>query len=253
MKVITEIYLRSIFRSGAPDSIALDAGQVLTPAASQYLHEMRVPVTKQVLGVNGGTADRPLPSPQSAMGEHARLGRQPAGSIRAGATRKAEHTTQLHGHTLVVKDHPRIRVRGLLDHLQATILLLQKVSAQKTMLVADLGDVLSCSRNILKAEVLEIPLEKMHILGFDEADLRDRSHHPQRYFGIDHIIPDSSMDRIQLELNQLRTEVRKVELAAVTAFVHGSRVERPDLLQALNRMSSAVYVMMLKWQTGAYQ
>lgn len=233
MKVITEAYLRSTFRPGAPDAITLKAGQILTPAATEYLNEMRVTVKR-------------------TAGEHARIERRPAGSQGAVATGKAEHMTQLHGKALVVKDNPRILLRGLLDHLQAGIILLQQL-AGNTALVADLADVLDLSRNILKAEVLEAPLEKFEILGFDEAELRDRSHHPKRHFGIGHIFPDHRMNRMLLELNLLRTEVRKIELAAITAFVHGARVERPDLLLALNRMSSAVYVMMLKWQTGAYQ
>ncbi|MDP3480774.1 MAG: hypothetical protein Q8R88_13460 [Desulfoprunum sp.] len=234
MKVITEAYLRSTFRPGAPESIALETGQILTPAATQYLKEMRVTVKR-------------------TTGEHAQNGRRPVESLGTGAAKKAEHMTQLHGHTLVVKDHPRILLRGLLDHLQAEIILLQKLAGKKAALVADLADVLDLSRNILKSEVLNVPLEKVEMMSCNEAELRDRSHHPQRHFGIGHVLPDHRMDRMLLELNLLRTEVRKVELAAVTAFVHGARVERPDLLLALNRMSSAVYVMMLKWQTGAYQ
>lgn len=233
MKVITEAYLRREFRAGAPDAITVEAGQILTPAATQYLAEMRVAVKR-------------------TTGEHARAGGRPARSMVTVAAEKAEHKTHLHGRTLVVKDHPRIHLRGLLDHLQAGIVLLQQQAGNKA-LVADLDDILGLSRNILKAEVLGTPLEDVEMIGFDEAELRDRSHHPKRHFGIDHLFPDHRMDRTVLELNLLRTEVRKVELAAVTAFVHGARVERPDLLQALNRMSSAVYVMMLKWQTGAYQ
>jgi ethanolamine utilization cobalamin adenosyltransferase len=43
-----------------------------------------------------------------------------------------------------------------------------------------------------------------------------------------------------------------LEVAAVQAFSgdEATNPERPDILRALNRMSSAVYVLMLREQTG---
>ena len=43
-------------------------------------------------------------------------------------------------------------------------------------------------------------------------------------------------------LNSLRTQVRQTELAAAQAFPEG----REDIIRGLNRLSSAVYILMLK-------
>ena len=60
------------------------------------------------------------------------------------------------------------------------------------------------------------------------------------------------MDLMLLRLNKLRSEVREVELEAVKAFKEEFKVDRMDIIQALNRMSSAVYIMMLKFTAGIY-
>jgi ethanolamine utilization cobalamin adenosyltransferase len=167
-------------------------------------------------------------------------------------TDKPEHMTQLHGNTLVAKDHQRIVLRGLLDRLQAGILLLQK-KAGKLKLADDLAELLNQSRRIMQAEVLDRPLAAPVFMGLSAGELRQRSHHPRKYYEVDHILPEAKMDRLLLELNLLRTEVRQVEIQAVAAFTDASVNRRPDLIEALNRMSSAVYLMMVKWQAGAYR
>ena len=56
-----------------------------------------------------------------------------------------------------------------------------------------------------------------------------------------------------LLLNRLRCLARQAELAAVKAFTdENGKTDRADLLQALNRLSSAVYILMIrkKAQTG---
>ena len=50
-----------------------------------------------------------------------------------------------------------------------------------------------------------------------------------------------------LHLNRLRTVVRQTELAAYEAFHdRDGLATRPDLLRALNRMSSLVWIMMIR-------
>lgn len=246
MKAITESYLRGLFRAGLPESLTLEPGQILTPAAAQYLRDLRISVVKAAAPVS----TRPA---KTAQAERA-LPRRLAATDREGRPAdKAEHMTHLHGRLLVGKDHPRINLRGMLDGLQADIYLLQKLVKKCPPLVADLDELLGLSRDILRAEVLDQPLAPLALLGLDAAALRERSHHPQRFYGSGHIFCDYRMDRQLLELNRLRTQVRQVELAGIAAFAKGQTIERQDLLQALNRMSSAVYVMMLKWQAGEYR
>ncbi len=54
-------------------------------------------------------------------------------------------------------------------------------------------------------------------------------------------------------LNRLRTAVRETELAAVEAFLEDGRCTRSDLVEELNRMSSALHIMMCRWIAGQYR
>ncbi|MCL2195871.1 MAG: hypothetical protein FWB76_07980, partial [Oscillospiraceae bacterium] len=85
---------------------------------------------------------------------------------------------------------------------------------------------------IMAAEVKEQPLPPPALLGLDSAALRAQSH--QHY-----IAPHSDMPALCLALNVVRTQVRETELAACA-------IARDDLIEALNRMSSAVYLLFLR-------
>lgn len=57
---------------------------------------------------------------------------------------------------------------------------------------------------------------------------------------------EASHGRDAALLNLLRTKVRETETVAAQVFITRSfEVLRPDILQALNRLSSTVYVMMI--------
>ncbi len=59
-------------------------------------------------------------------------------------------------------------------------------------------------------------------------------------------MPEASHGRDAALLNLLRTKVRETETLAAQVFITRSfEVLRPDILQALNRLSSTVYVMMI--------
>jgi ethanolamine utilization cobalamin adenosyltransferase len=59
-------------------------------------------------------------------------------------------------------------------------------------------------------------------------------------------VPEASHGRDAALLNLLRTKVRETETVAAQVFITRSfEVLRPDILQALNRLSSTVYVMMI--------
>ena len=47
-------------------------------------------------------------------------------------------------------------------------------------------------------------------------------------------------------LNQMRTAVRETEVAAATAFHNGKSYDRGDIIEELNRMSSAMHILMCK-------
>lgn len=155
-------------------------------------------------------------------------------------TPKPEPMTHLNGDTLVPKTHPRIFLRGKLDSLESALILCQ---LQLPALAEPLGELLAQTRRILRCEVLEEPLKGVRLLGLTEEELRRRSHIPQEYYGVPHFMPEASDGETIAHLNRLRCQVRETELAAAAAFPEG---QREDLLQALNRMSSAVYLLMIQ-------
>lgn len=56
-----------------------------------------------------------------------------------------------------------------------------------------------------------------------------------------------------LRLNELRSMSRELELSGVEALLNFSnQVNYSGILKALNRLSSAIYVMMLKGESGEY-
>lgn len=159
-------------------------------------------------------------------------------------TQKPEHMTHLQGTVLVPKSHPRIRFRGMVDALEAHLLLCQQDIPQ---LQSQLQDVLELARRLIRCDVLDEPVGEFALCGLSEAEQRKKSHFPQEYFGIPHFMPDCTDSRAVLELNWVRSLARQTELAAVDAFSdREGQPTRPDILQALNRMSSMLYILMLQ-------
>ena len=221
-KVITEALLRKQFLNELPETFTLVGGQLLTPAAAQFLNDRKITVVKDK-GVTGADYVAVEDGQKYLV--------------------KPEHMTHLIGRQLVPKDHPRIILRGLIDNFQAEVLLLQQ-QVNGTLSI-QLNDLFTRAQAILKAEVTGVELEPCDFLGLSETEIRERSHTPQKYFGIGHLDLNAELSSEVLSLNRLRTLIRQVELAAVTAFTHDKTVERTDILRALNRLSSVIYVMML--------
>lgn len=90
------------------------------------------------------------------------------------------------------------------------------------------------------------PLGCQAIVGLSDEDLHRLSHQPLRYLDHDHLVPEASHGRDAALLNLLRTKVRGNRNRSGAGLYHRSfEVLRPDILQALNRLSSTVYVMMI--------
>ena len=152
-------------------------------------------------------------------------------------TEKPEHMTHLNGNVLVCKTHPRIAFRGKMDLLEAELMLCQLKVPE---FAKQLQDILDTARELLRCEVLDEQVSEGKLCGLTEQELRQRSHMPQDYYGQPHFMPDFTDGQTILRLNKLRTLVRAAELAAQKAVPH-----RADLLKALNRMSSMVYLLMI--------
>ena len=164
------------------------------------------------------------------------------------ADEKPEHMTHLNGDFLVSKTHPRILFRGKLDSFQGILLLtMEHCPEQKEKL----REILDFSHSILGCEVLEKPLEDRKLWGLSQADIRRISHFPQETYGIPHFMPGPEDGPEIAWLNRARCAAREAELSAAEAFQdREGRVTRPDLLQAMNRISSMLYILMIERKAG---
>lgn len=223
MRYITEQELREAFAGGVPDRYAVPAGVKLTPAARQYLTDLR-------LYCAGGAAPEPIPE---------------GASSRQG---KPEHMTHLTAGQLVPKTHPRIALRGKLDTLEAEILVLQATATQRgaRALVGALEDALSLTRRVLGCEVTGEPLTGWALGGMSPEAVRKASHDPQALGFAGHVVPVCTQGLTAALLNRLRAVSREAELLANAAFCSQSGCSRTDLLLALNRLSSYFYVLQLQ-------
>ena len=160
------------------------------------------------------------------------------------AEEKPEHMTHLNGEYLVPKNHPRILFRGKLDTLEAELILCQLASGQ---LAKPVGEILALARQLIRCDVLEEPVVSEKLCGLTQTDIRTRSHFPQDYYGQPHFMPGVEDGAVIARLNRARCAAREAELAAVEAFSdrEGNPV-RTDMLQALNRMSSMLYLLMIQ-------
>ena len=157
---------------------------------------------------------------------------------------KPEHMTHLNGDVLVRKDHPRILFRGKMDTLEAELILCQLADPA---LVTPVGEVLALARSLIRWEVMEEPVILGKLCGLTEEEQRKRSHFPQDYYSQPHFMPSAADGEAIARLNRARCAAREAELAAVQAFCdrEGNPV-REDLLKALNRMSSMLYILMVQ-------
>ena len=187
---------------------------------------------------------------------------QGAGRYKVLATgerlaQKPEHLTHLTSDDdLVPKTHPRIALRGKLDLLAASLLEAQVAASAENVsaLVGELGEALELVRALVGAEVTGKAAPAPRLAGgLDAAALRHASHHTWELYRVPFLYPDVRHGAVVARLNLARAIAREAELAALLAFGRGLEPpERPDLLLALNRLSSALYLMTCKYVGGRY-
>jgi len=235
MSLLTESELRKQLRNTDIKEYEVEKGVIITPSAKQYLQDKNIKlVIVDILGAK--KQEKPL--------------------INKEEEGKPEHMTQLYGNKLVPKDHRRIEFRGKLDSLQSKILEVQVISIklQNEAVAKELEEILCFVRNILRAEVLEEKLPEFWLIGMSENDLREVSHNPKKHFNMDHFIPSYKMGEIVIALNSIRSNIREVEICSFKAFKDiDGEITRSDIIRYLNRLSSCLYVMMLKFLSGKYK
>lgn len=258
MKAITEDFLRLELRNAQPETYYVPEGKILTPAAREYLQQRKIKIAKgeppEAAPAEPAATEAPAPAAAPAAAT-------PTAKYRDHETgafymEKPEHMTQLFGNELVTKNHPRILFRGKLDSLQAMVVLDQALIAAdgNQKLADDLGSILDNLREMMRCDVLDETYCRQTIIGLTHQELRERSHNPQKFFGIKQmLLPDYTMGRDYALLNQLRAAIRETEVAAATAFLTGSKCTRPDIMEELNRLSSALHIMMCMYLAGMYR
>ena len=166
---------------------------------------------------------------------------------------KPEHMTHLDHKTLVRKDHPRIAFRGWIDRLEAEILLCRRAAKEEgyLRLCGELDEMLGFVRRFIRWDVLGEKAEEIRLAGYTAEQLREYSHHPEKYFGQGHFMANGEEAEVLLRINLLRTLVRQAELAAMRAFRdYDGSVSRPDILLAMNRLSSLCWIWMIRLKAG---
>ena len=201
----------------------LGKGHQLTSDARDWLSRERIPI---------------LPAEQARPREYRLL----SGAV---FEEKPEHMTHLNAEYLVEKTHPRIAFRGAIDSLEAALLL--AAAEAEGNIREQLKEALAYARYLLGQEVLDGPIVCKALGGMEEKDLRERSHRPQDFYGKPHFMPSADDSRTLLLVNAARCKAREAELAAVHAFRdQDGRPTRLDLLRALNRLSSFLYLIMIQ-------
>jgi ethanolamine utilization cobalamin adenosyltransferase len=174
-------------------------------------------------------------------------------------TEKPEHLTQLvDDESLVDKSHPRLPLRGKLDTLQGLLLDAQCAADADGArgLVGELGEALELARAIVGAEVTGRPLPAWKLSGLSPTELRYHSHHTHELYGVPFMFPSVRQGPVVARLYTARAYAREAELALYLAFPEPPGAleasDRGDLKLALNRLSSALYLMTIKYVAGRY-
>jgi len=248
VKVLTEYDLRIELKNKKIDKYYVGPEMIITPSAKQFLAEKGIEL------VIKNKEDDVKREEKKEMTDDRKKAFVNA-ICEVFYDKKPEFMTHLYGNRLVLKDHPRIILRGKLDTLQAKLLEVQVVASKHKMekLVEDLDEILKFVRSILRAEVLEEKLEDMKLLGLDEEQLREMSQNPKKYFNQEHLLPNYKMGEIVVLLNSLRCLTRETEICAIQAFKTNDGILRLDIIKGLNRLSSCFYVMMIKTFAGIYR
>ena len=238
MELLTREDVRRMSDNGTRGPVVVNKDQKLTPGARDWLAAHKIQAV-----FPAGREDPAAP----ASAKYRTL-------FGATLNEKPEHMTHLKGNILVRKDHPRIAFRGMIDALEGELMLAQQASHEYPALVKELGEALALVRRLIRCDVLDEPVGELRLCGYDAGQLREYSHYPDKHLGQPHFLPAYTDGPALLAVNKVRTLVRQTELSAYAAFkdVEGN-VTRGDIILALNRLSSLMWIMMIKLKAGQYE
>jgi ethanolamine utilization cobalamin adenosyltransferase len=263
--IITEYELRANWHKNKPEVITVPPGSVITPAARDFLRDKGIKVQIEGDGmidlnrINYSSSRHSQIESQESKDwdNHMRAAGDPVPSPSAGvappsagvAPVKPEHMTHLHGSNLVCKNHPVIGLRGQLDLFQCQLMEAELFFQERgeRELVDQMEEIAEFARQLMTAEVLQQPFTLDTLIGYTADELREVSHHPGKYLGVKHTYLSISQGPIAMRLHCLRSKAREVELYASQAFTDlQGACARTDIVTALNRLSSAFYILACK-------
>ena len=231
MEILTESDLRIGYFVRGEREFMIDPDTVITEESRIFADRHGIQITR---GKTGDGAGRP----------------ETAGAGRA----KPEHMTNLNASELVPKNDPRITFRGKLDTFQAQLLrVIAKCYKYNSPKLAEyLCEAVGLLRKVMAADVKNEPLPEWTFLGLSPDELREHSHHPEKYYNRKHQPPEADLCYAALELNLLRAQSREVEMAFSQAFIEGTNVKRGDIAMLLNRLSSGLYILYCRAAGGEF-
>lgn len=159
-----------------------------------------------------------------------------------------EQYTNLNGREIVHKGDDRIEFKGQLDTFRALLAYVRHSLKENKELFDQLGEVEKLCVDIMIADTGAKKLENIKIFGYDSNSLKEVSNYPEKHFGVEHFLPDGSYEQSAIMLNMLRTQIRTVERSACRAYKDDD--SKTSIIETLNRLSGAIYVLMLKQQGG---
>jgi ethanolamine utilization cobalamin adenosyltransferase len=257
MSLMTESELREMWQNGRGQLPSFPPGTRFSGAAQDFLRahglepRFEQPVSQAAsYSLNKPDWDKPPEFPvvlSGALPVCDQCGQQLA--------HKPEHLTQLDAGHFGSKTSPRLIFRGRMDSLLALVMLAGAVARRVSLLelAAQLDTLAAYCREITSAEYAARPVAPLALMGKSEEELHEISHWPERHLGIPHLTPGPQDAEILHWLNVLRSQSREVEVVALQAFPPdgldptGAAASLP---KALNRLSSAIYVLELYYQTG---
>ncbi len=230
-------------------TLRLGVGERLTPAAAELAAKLRATVEREGKAAAASAGSAPTAGVVAAEACCCRTTEASRPAEACGCKAEApcpagQNMTHLDAATVVPKSHPRIVLRGRLDSLLAAATLMRTQydphDSLPGFLKTCLADVSDWIMQVLAAEVSGSVLAIAGMGGMDPEALRAISQNPEQYLGVGHYHPDPALGGNAALLNWLRTQVREAEVAAVQC-----NLGRADIAGALNRLSSAVYVLLL--------
>ena len=257
MSIITESELRELWQNGRGQIPPFPVGTRFSASAQDFLraHALEVRFDGEAWAASNGAEkpdwDRPGAFPVVLTGGVPVCSEcgQPLLHLRP------EHMTQIDTGHFATKTSPRLVLRGRLDSLHGQVMLTAAVARRFMLpeLARQLDSLATYCREILSAEYNLRPAAPLTLLGKSEDELHELSNWPEKYLGIPHLMPGPTDHEILHWLNVLRTQSREVEVVVLQAFPPDGLDHAGvgvSLGRALNRLSSAIYVLELYFQSG---